>query len=95
MEKLLEDKDYKFYRFQCDCGTAKDAMDIGVDREEGEKKAINITMSFNSNGLWDRLKFAWHVVRGYWTWREFVVREEDYGNLSAIFDPLNEFSKLP
>ena len=86
MEKLLEFKkskifkeNSKLYRFQCDCLESEDAMDIYIDSwgiaDEG--KYLTITMSFLGTGFWDRIKYAWQILRGHWSWREFVVREEE------------------
>ena len=104
MEKLLEfkkgkifDEDTKYYRFQCDCLTAADAMDISVDScgKDNEGKFFTITMDFRGTGFWDRVKYAFQILRGYWTWREFVVRKEDTGPLSDIFNPTKKYSELP
>jgi len=101
MEKILdfeESKDWspsKLYRFQCDCLSVGDAMDILIDEAPGGSKFIILTLDFIGAGLWSRLKYALQILRGRWTWREFVVREEDFGPLSEIFDPKKKFSDLP
>jgi len=104
MEKILEfkkgkmfDENSKYYRFQCDCLTPADAMDIEVESygKDDEGKYFSITMNFLETGFWNRLKYACQIIRGWWTWREFVVREEDIKNLSDIFDPDRKFSELP
>ena len=104
MEKLLEfekgkvfNEPSKYYRFQCDCLTPGDAMDIDVEacgiNDEG--KFFIITMSFLGTGFWDRVKYAFQILRGHWNWREFVVREEDTKILSDIFNPERKYSELP
>ena len=104
MEKILEfekgrafDENSKLYRFQCDCLSARDAMDIMVDScgKDDEGKFITITMDFLGVSFWDRLKYAWQILRRHWTWREFIPRNEDYSNLTAIFNPDKGFSELP
>ena len=104
MEKILEfnkgklwDENTKWYRFQCDCLSPADAMDITVDAcgKGDEGKYLTITMHFLGTGVFNRLKYAWQIIRGYWTWREFVVREEDCKELSRIFDPDIKYSDLP
>jgi len=104
MEKLLEfkkgklfDESSKYYRFQCDCLSAGDAMDIGVDSsgKNDEEKYFTITMHFYGTDVWSRIKYAWQILRGEWAWREFIVREEDIKNLSDIFNPDKKFSELP
>ena len=103
MEKLLEfektkhDTTSKFYRFQCDCLDASDAMDINIDSsgKDSEGKWFTIYMSFIDPNFWRRIKFAWAIVRGHWSWRDFVVRQEDAKNLSELFNPDKKFSELP
>jgi hypothetical protein len=104
MEKLFEfkkgklwDENTRVYRFQCDCTTAADAMDITVDSwgKDDEEKFVIITMNFLGTSLWDRIKYALQILRGQWNWREFIPRPEDYGNLSEIFDPNKKYSELP
>ena len=104
MEKLLEfqkgklfDENSKYYRFQCDCLTPADAMDICVDScgKGDEDKYFTITMSFVGTGVWDRIKYAFQILKGNWTWREFVVRNEDVKSLSDIFNPDKKYSELP
>ena len=104
MEKLLEfekdkifDERSKYYRFQCDCLTPSDAMDIGVDScgKDDEDKCLTISMYFDGTGLLSRIKYAWQIIKGHWCWREFIVREEDFKHLSDIFNPDKKFSELP
>lgn len=96
MEKILDFKkghpmDFpsKVYRFQCDCLDAADAMDITVEAcgVEENSKFITILMNFYGSSLLDRLKYAFWILRGRWSWREFVVRDEDFKNLTNIFNP--------
>ena len=101
MEKLLDfkkrrkdDDASKLYRFQCDCLSADDAMDIDVEETSTDKKFIIIRMDFESTDFWNRLRYAWQIVRGHWGWREFVVREEDFKDLSDIFNPDKKYSEL-
>lgn len=101
MEKLLDFKkgkitdDYKLYRFQCDCLSAQDAMDIDAECWHDDNKFLTIRLDFTYDNFWERLKYAWQILRGHWTWREFVPRDEDYGNLADIFNPDKGFSELP
>ncbi len=104
MEKLLEfkkgktfDENSRFYRFQCDCLDPPDAMDIEVmsDGIDDEGKYFVVTMNFYGTGLWNRIQYAWQILRGMWAWREFVVRKEDCANLSMIFNPNRKFEELP
>ena len=104
MEKLLEfpkgklnDENSKYYRFQCDCLSPEDAMDIGVDSygKDDEFKQFTIFMNFKGRSLWSRLNYASQIIRGHWTWRDFVVREEDRSHISEIFDPDKKFDELP
>ena len=104
MEKLLDFKKghpsefpSKMYRFQCDCLTASDAMDIDMEAcgESESEKFITIRMDFYGTGLLDRLKYAFAILKGHWNWREFIVRPEDYQSLSDIFDPIKKYMELP
>ena len=104
MEKLLEFKkdkgggeNVKYYRFQCACLSPADAMDITVD-SHGQDEAIKfftITMHLLGTGFWDRVKYAFQIIQGHWTWREFIVREEDTKYLSDIFNTEKRYSELP
>jgi len=85
----------KLYRFQCDCMTAADAMDIEVSEGPPEEKYFVISLNEVSTSFKNRLRSAWHAFRGEWCWREFVVRQEDAKNLSNIFDPDKKYSELP
>lgn len=104
MEKLLEfergklgEERSKCYRFQCDCLTPADAMDIGVEAwgKDDEFKYFTISMYFCGASLWDRIKYAWQIIWGWWAWRDFVVRDTDCQHLSDIFNPDKNFSELP
>lgn len=103
MEKLLEfeksswSEESKLYRFQCDCLSAPDAMDINVEAcgKDAEGKFIIICMDFLGTGLWDRVKYAGQIIRGHWGWREFVVRGDDTRHLSDIFNPDKKYAELP
>jgi len=104
MEKLSEfekgklfDIPSKWYRFQCDCLSPEDAMDIEVMGcgENNEEKYISLTLFFTGVSFWNRLKYAFQIIRGHWSWREFCVRQDDRKNLSEIFDPNKKFSELP
>jgi hypothetical protein len=105
MDKLLDipkskfgdENHFKWYRFQCDCLAPEDAMDVSVEffGKHDEKKSIEIEMYLKDYGLWDRIKNVFAVIRGKWCWRGFVVREEDYKNLSDIFNPDKKFDDLP
>ena len=104
MEKLLEfrkgklfGQDSKYYRFQCDCLSAADAMDVCVEStgKDNEDKFFIITMNFLGTGFWNRMKYAFQILKGHWAWREFVVRQEDTQDLSDIFNPGKKYSELP
>lgn len=105
MDKLLDiprnkfgDKeDFKYYRFQCDCLTAADAMDISVESwgKDNKNKFITIHLDFLGTNFWDRLKYALQIIRGHWTWREFIPRKEDYQYISDIFDTNKDYLELP
>ena len=101
MEKILDfdkgNEASKYYRFQCDCLTPADAMDISVDAwgKDGDKKAFTISMYFNGTGFINRVKYAWQILRGHWAWREFILRDEDTKPLSDILNPNNSFNDLP
>ena len=102
MEKLLdltgkEPKDFsKLYRFQCDCLSPEDAMDIDITPwgKNEENKYITITMNFIGSGFWNRVKYAYQILLGNWCWREFATREEDFKDLSEIFDPNKKYKDL-
>jgi len=101
MDKLLElPKDGSFgasklYRFQCDCLSAKDAMDIEVSEGPPSKKYFIISMNVIPLSLKGRIKDSWSALRGKWSWREFVVRSEDAKNLSDVFNPDIPYDDLP
>lgn len=104
MDKILEfekgkifDENSKYYRFQCDCLSPEDAMDVSVEffGKEDENKSITIEMYLENRGVWDRIKKAFSVLRGRWCWRAFIVREEDHKYLSDIFNPNKKYSELP
>lgn len=104
MEKLIEfkkgkicDENTKIYRFQCDCITPSDAMDISVDScgADDESKSFIISMYFIGTSFWDRAKYAFQILKGNWCWREFVVRDEDAEDLSDVFNPNKKYSELP
>ena len=92
MEKILEFEEgkgfraSKVYRLQCDCLSPSDAMDLEVEPVGllNERKWVSITMYFNGTGLWDRIKYAFAILRGHWAWRGFIPREEDYSNLRPL-----------
>jgi len=103
MDKILDFKKgktfgaSKFYRFQCDCLTPRDAMDIEVDAQgkDGEEKSFILLLYFRDKSFLSRLKYVWQILKGWWCWREFVVREEDTKELSEIFNPEKKYSELP
>ena len=81
MEKLINEDDYIMYRFQCRCLSPEDAMDISLE------DIVTITMNTNVHGFWNKLKYAFDILRGWHTWREFIVREDDLKDLSDILNP--------
>jgi len=93
MEKILDFEKTKtmepskVYRFQCDCLSPEDAMDINIDAcgKDLQDKYISITMNFVGTGFFDRLKYAFQILRGRWTWREFVVSPSDHKEIEKIF----------
>ena len=104
MEKLFDykkgkihDEHTKLYRFQCDCLSPEDSMDISVESwgKDDEGKYYEIMMNFEGSNNWSRFKYAWQILRGRWTWRYFCVRDDDLKNLSDIFDPNKSYSELP
>lgn len=103
MEKLLDldherpAERYKCYRFQCECLTSGHAMDIDAEcwDSKDNKKALTIRCDFWGTGFASRIKYAWQILMGHWTWAEFIPREEDYGNLAEIFDPTKGYMNLP
>lgn len=103
MEKILEfSKDRysngsKYYRFQCECLSPKDAMDLEVEGcgTDGNGKWVAITMHYYSKGIWQRVKDAFACLRGDWGWREFIVRDDDHKYISDIFNPDKQYSELP
>jgi hypothetical protein len=104
MEKMGEflkgkvnDNNEKVYRFQCDCKMPEDALDIDIETwgENDDKKSIMLSLNSTDFGLRERIKHAWHILKGDWGFREFSVREEDFKNLSEIFDPNKKLSDLP
>jgi len=100
MDKLFDfkkDEHSKLYRFQCDCITPEDALDIMVESQgkDNEEKFITITLYLIRMGLWQRIKDGMNILRGKHTWREFIPRKEDYKNFSEILDPNKKYSDLP
>ena len=87
----------KVYRFQCECKSPEDALNISVEAygENEEKKTIELSLNNTDSGLFDRIKHAWKVLWGNWGWREFAFREEDFKNLSDIFNPDKKLDDLP
>jgi hypothetical protein len=103
MEKILKFEKGKpmencstTYRFQCDCLSAGDAMDIDVESygTEDNGKFITLRLDFVGTGFWDRIKYAVAILLGNWTWREFIPRKEDYASISEIFSD-KKYSDLP
>ena len=68
------------YRFQCDCKMPEDALDIDIEAygKDDEGKYIMISLNNCDFGLMERIKHAWHILKGDWGYREFVVRQEDF-----------------
>jgi len=104
MEKLLEfskgklwGENAKYYRFQCDCLSPRDAFDVSVDSygKDDEGKYITLTWHTIGIGLRGRLRYAWQILRQHRTWVEVTVRQEDLKYLSDIFNPDKGFSELP
>lgn len=96
MERLLDKgkvDDYRMYRFQCDCLQSLDAMDIEVESVDG-KKFIILSMYFHDSFL-KRIKYAYQIIKGRWTYRDFIPRKDDYKYLSIIFNPDKSFKELP
>ncbi|GAI31742.1 unnamed protein product, partial [marine sediment metagenome] len=72
MDKLLDikkdainEENTKLYRFQCDCISLPDAMDVIVESwgMDDEKKFITVEMYFVGISLWDRIKYAFQILR--------------------------------
>lgn len=81
MEKILELED-GITRFQCDCLSPEDALDVEVSKDFG----ITITMIYEPVGFWKRVKEAISVLRGKFCWREFVLRAEDKVELRKLLE---------
>ena len=79
MEKLLELEDGTFYRFQCECLSPEDAMDVEVN-----EYGISFLMQYEPVKFSQRIKDAFNVLRGRFCWREFILREEDRAELRKI-----------
>ena len=102
MDKILETResypsgkiDFKAFRFQCDCLSAGDALDIEVTELGTDKKSFILQFDIRPQGFWGRLKSAWRLLNGSWCWNEFCVREEDAVNISRLFNPDVKFSDL-
>ena len=104
MEKITEykkgevsDESSKEYRFQCDCQTASDAMDISVLAwgEKDEGKYFIISMEYWDKRFWNNLKSAWQILRGRFPYRDFLLRDEDIKPLIDILNPDKKFAELP
>ena len=87
----------KMYRFQCDCLTAHDAMDVSVDAcgKDEEEKYITLCLDIRAASFWRRVVYAWKILRGGWCWREFCIRQDDMADLAAIIDPSRNYLELP
>lgn len=80
MEKLLELEDGTFYRFQCECLSPEDAMDVEVN-----EYGISFSMRYEPRVKFlQRVKDAISVLRGRFCWSEFILREEDRAELRKI-----------
>jgi len=97
LKNKINEHGEKVYRFQCDCKMPEDALDIDVEAfgDDDEKKSIMLSLNSTDNGFFERLQHAWHILKGDWGWREFSVREEDFKDLSEIFNPDKKLSDLP
>jgi hypothetical protein len=95
MEKLYSFNDSKVYRFQCDCLTPEDAMDIEVEKSDKDEKYIIISMSLRPASIRNKFCHAFNVLFNKYQWREFVIREDDAKALANIITPENKFSELP
>lgn len=94
MEKLYHYDDSVLYRFSCSCLSADHSMDVFVEKVGENDTYITLYMNFADTSLFSRVKYAWQIVRGWWTWRDFVIREDDHKNLVDIFKA-EKFDKLP
>jgi hypothetical protein len=79
LEKLLNYEDYKLYRFQCDCLSPEDALDVVID-----SYCITISMNRVPSNLKEKIKDIINVLRGEWTYREFILRENDREELIKV-----------
>ena len=97
LKNKINEHGEKVYRFQCDCKMPEDALDIAVEAwgEKEDTKSIMLSLNCCDFGLMERIKHAWHILKGDWGYREFIVREEDFKDLSAIFDPDKRLEDLP
>ena len=98
MDKIISDKNSITYRFQCDCTSPEDVMDITVDNSNN-KKYFSINMYYNEVNFWSRVKESISILKGNWNWREFIVSqggsEDDDKMISDIFNPDKTFEELP
>jgi hypothetical protein len=84
MEKLLDDSDYKFARFTCDC--LCHLLIISCEKtKEGDIFEVSLSMETidgNQKTLIERIKIAWAYLLGkrrcIW---EFVARPQDIPDL--------------
>ena len=96
MEKLINSEDSQTYRFQCDCMSPEDVIDVHVEMFRIDDKYFTIDMNYYPESFWKRIKEAIKLIKGGgWNWRGFIVRPEDRKNLSEIFNPDKKFSELP
>ncbi len=99
MDKILDfkkgevlDIPSKYYRFQCDCLASADAMTVGVDGIGKDNEDKYITLEFDLNiSFWDRIKF---LFKGNWSWRDFIIRQDDMKVLSDIINPEKKYGEL-
>jgi hypothetical protein len=88
MEKLLDDSDYKFARFTCDC--MYHLLIVSCEKsKDGRFYEIALSMEAidaNEKTLWERIKIAWAYIigRDRCIW-EFSIRPEDMPDFVNFF----------
>lgn len=80
---LFDDKDMYVERFSCDCLDARHSLEVSL--EYCDKRVELAQLIFNMSGSgpfkW-RLKEAIKLILGRTAiWDEFIIRQEDAGNL--------------
>jgi hypothetical protein len=97
MDKLLDLKDYKLYRFTCDCKSPEHSLDLGIDCDDDEKIFYYCFMESylpNQDSWLRRFKNAIKIILG----KEIVVHEtyiapKDVNDLIGVFQEAKNINK--